>query len=494
MEEKNELLIDERLRIVPTTEEASALKEIQIKFMNSYLVNRQTMPVDQWLTMELKESLPDRDDQEIAQMSEEILQTLKINEEKKASMKEAISRGRSRESWFADEMKKATSHMGTQEAAKYLGNLDEALKNANETMHATILTQNGTVNMNPNLDGFIAEQYHAQTFNLNAEAAGSQYRAKVLQPDGTGYAKNSVDIVIVDKSGKIVRRYQAKYCKDAEATVKAYQDGNYRGQTLLAPNDQSDAINRKHNTVLEAPDGVTSNPLDKASAKERQKKAQSGQLDDLNWKEYRTKDLAIGIGKQAGQAALTGALVGAGMNIAEKVWNGEEIDGSEVVEQALMTGSDFGVKAVTAGALKVGAEKGIIEVIPKGTPASTIANIAHVAVENVKIVGKVATGEMTVRQGLCKMEETTVSTVAGIASSAKASTIGGIIGNVFGPAGAFVGGVVGGAVGYMAGSKVGSAVVKGVQKVREKVGGFLKSGAKAVSSGIRCFTRLLGFA
>lgn len=39
------------------------------------------------------------------------------------------------------------------------------------------------------LDGFIAEQYHAQTFNLNAEATGSQYRAKVLEPNGNGYAK-----------------------------------------------------------------------------------------------------------------------------------------------------------------------------------------------------------------------------------------------------------------------------------------------------------------
>ena len=44
--------------------------------------------------------------------------------------------------------------------------------------------------------------------------------------------------------------------------------------------------------------------------------------------------------------------------------------------------------------------------IPKGTPAGTIANIAHVAVENVKIAGKMATGELTVKEGLEKMEQT----------------------------------------------------------------------------------------
>ena len=37
-------------------------------------------------------------------------------------------------------------------------------------------------------------------------------------------------------------------------------------------------------------------------AKELQDEAQSGKWNDLNWNEYKTKDLAIGIGKQAGQA------------------------------------------------------------------------------------------------------------------------------------------------------------------------------------------------
>ena len=73
----------------------------------------------------------------------------------------------------------------------------------------------------------------------------------------------------------------------------------------------------------------------------------------------------MGIGKQAGAAALQGAVIGAGMTVAQKVWNGEEIDGQEVVEAALTGGADFGVKAATAGALKVASEKEILSVIPK---------------------------------------------------------------------------------------------------------------------------------
>ncbi len=236
---------------------------------------------------------------------------------------------------------------------------------------------------------------------------------------------------------------------------------------------------------------IKSAPLEKIGAKELQKEAQSGNWNDLNWNDYKSKDLAIGIGKQAGYAAIQGAAIGVGLELATKVWNGEEIKGEEVVEKALESGADFGIKAATAGALKVGVEKGIINIIPKGTPAGTLANIAYVAIENVKILGKVATGELTVKEGFEKMEQTTVSTVAGIAAGAKGAALGAAIGTVFGPVGTLVGGLVGGTVGYIAGSKVAETVVKGVQKVREKaieivkdVGSTIVSGAKNVWNGI----------
>ena len=374
--------------------------------------------------------------------------------------------------------------MKAQEASKYLQNLDHALDTANESLYRTIHTQAGAISQNPHLDGFIAEQHHAQTFNLNAEAAGSPYRAKVLEPAGNGYAKSSVDIVIVDDSSNVVRRYQSKYCKDAEATAKAFEHGDYRGQQKLVPEGQEQDIAKKVTTVIEAPDGTTSSPLSKERAKELQDEAQSGKWNDLNWNEYKAKDLAIGIGKQAGQAALMGAAVGVGFDVARKVWNGDEIKGEELVETAIVSGTDFGVKVAAAGALKIGAEKEIIKAIPKGTPAGTIANIAHVAIENVKIVGKMVAGELSAKEGFEKMEQTTVATVAGISTSTKGAAIGATIGTVFGPVGTAAGGFIGGTVGYMAGSKVGETIVKGVQKIREKAKNVVKSIGRSVSNVI----------
>lgn len=469
------LAIDEELAPHISVDEAHELKPIQKKFMESYLEYKDSMPIQEWLRTEMAECLSEYSYEAISQMSEDIIAVLKVQEEKKVSLEKAISNGRRKESWFANEVKSVTSHMNTQQASKYLQELDDALNTANESLYRTIYTQAGTISQNPQLDGFIAEQHHAQTFNLNAEVTGSPYRAKVLEPMGNGYAKNSVDIVIVDGNGKTVRRYQCKYYKDAEATAKAFERGDYRGQRKLVPAGQELDITKKTTIVLEAPDGTTSNPLSKERAKELQKEAQSGNWNELNWNEYKVKDLALGIGKQAGQAALIGAAIGVGFNVAQKAWDGDEIKGKELVQIAVVSGTDFGVKVAAAGALKVGIEKGIVKAIPKGTPAGTVASITHVAIENVKIIGKMGTGELTVKQGFQKMEQTTVATAAGIATSTKGAAIGSTIGMVFGPVGTVVGGFVGGTIGYMAGSKMGETVVKSVQKIREKTKDIVKS-------------------
>ncbi len=217
---------------------------------------------------------------------------------------------------------KSISAMSAQEASVYLAGLDKALDTANEQLYHTINTKAGVPSQNPNLDGYIPEQYHAQTFNLNAEATGSEYSAKVLEPDGA-YGKNSVDVVIVDGEGKIVKRYRCKYGQDSHATGEMFKRG-LPWPRKTDPDGQE--IEKKSSNVIEAPDGTTSKPLSKEKAKQMQEEAQSGNWSELNWNEYQVKDLAMGIGKQAGTAALQGAVIGAGIAVAQKVWNGEEIE------------------------------------------------------------------------------------------------------------------------------------------------------------------------
>lgn len=479
--ETDVLILDEEYKPILIEDECRELRSILTEFVKCYAANKDK-PVEVWLSKKMHEQLPDRKPEEIIELTNEIITTLEMDEGNQVSLSEAISNGRSKESWFASTTHKAVSAMSAQEAAKYLETLDGALQTANESLYKTITTQAGTISQNPRLDGFIAEQYHAQTFNMNAEATGSQYRAKVLEPSENGYAKNSVDIVIVDGDGKVVRRYQSKYYKDAKATERAFERGDYRGQQKLVPEGQESEIQKKSTTVIEAPDGTTSNPLTKSRAEQMRDEAQSGNWNELNWNEYTTKDLAIGIGKQAGYAALQGAAIGVGFDVAQKLWNGEEIEAEEVVETALVSGADFGIKAAAAGALKVGVEKEIITVIPKGTPAGTIANIAYVAIEDAKVVGKMMSGELSFKEGVEKIEQTTVATVAGLATMGKGAAIGATVGTVFGPVGMAIGGFVGGTIGYMAGSKVGETIVKGAQKIRDGATKIAKTVASSVKN------------
>lgn len=503
-EEYEVTVLDKEDQPIITEEECRSLKPIMVDFVKTYIKNRKS-PVETWLPDKMHEYLPEKSRDEIVNMSDEIITAVRVSDEKKASLEKAISNGRSKESWFASEMKKTTSAMSAQEAAKYLQNLDNAVNAANEAMYKTIMTKSGNINMNPNLDGFIAEQYHVNSFNMDAAVKGSNLHAKVLDPKpGQTYTKNGFDAVMENSSNQRIHQYQAKYGKTAEETIKLLKSGDYRNQTFLVPADQvaevQKAFPNKTVTAVLSEGNVSSTELTKQEAKILQEEAQSGNWKELNWNEYKTKDLAKGIGKQAGHAALLGAAVGVGFDIARKLWRGEEIKGEEVVETAITSGADSGIKVAVSGALTVGCKKGILKFIPQGTAPAIITNIAVVAVENVKVLGKVAKGELTIKEGLEKMGQTTVSTVAGLATSAVVGAgVGSAVGTVLGPAGTIIGGFVGGAVGYMAGSKVGEAVWNGAKKVGTKIvetaksiGSTAKAAATKLATGAKNFVSNLG--
>lgn len=486
-------------------ETADKVAAIQRSFLESYVKSRDNMTVDDWLSLELQKQLSDKTTEDIKAMSAEIISSLRITEEMKLSQQRSIESGRSKESWLASTLVKATSYMSAQESAQYLQNLDSAVKNANIAMHETIMTKGSGYTIpsqNPNLDGFIAEQYHVNSFNMDAMAKGSGLRAEVqpLKP-GETYTKNGFDVIIKDINGNRIHQYQMKYGASADDTIRMLKSGNYNNQILVVPEEQVEIVQKafpnKTVTSTIGEGSVTSKPLTKEQAKKLQENAQSGNFMEVSWNDYVAKDIALGIGKQVGYSCLQGAAVGVGMKVATKVWNGETIDGDEVVTTAITSGADFGIKTAVAGALKVASEKEIIRVIPKGTGGNVFANIAFVAVENVKIFGKVATGELTGKEGLEVMQQTTGSCLAGLAASAKGTAIGVSIGAVLGPAGMAVGGFIGGTVGYIAGSKIGQGVVKGAQKICGKakevassVGDKILDGIK---SGISGLVSIFGF-
>ena len=206
------------------------------------------------------------------------------------------------------------------------------------------------------------------------------------------------------------------------------------------------------------------------------KKAQDGRsVPDNNRNAPDIKEAAKEIAGETVKIGCMGAKIVTEAAVVEEIVSNKEIEPSRAAEAAVKGGADASVKAALAGALKVGAEKNIIKVIPMGTPAAAFAAGAAVAVENAQNLYQAATEKIPPSEAVEKMIDTTASTAVGIAASVKGAEIGAAIGTTLGPEGTAVSAVAGGLIGGIAGSAVGKVIVNADEKVINVVENVLKT-------------------
>ena len=375
-------------------EEFSKVVPLIRKFIGSYMSKDSSDEV--WLTKILTEHLPDKAPNEIFSISQEILSGVDKFEEIFAASRAARLRGLSPQEWIADNIQDVAKDLSEQDLGDRLAKLDAAIHQSNEALADTLKTKSGEINMNPNLDGLLAETEHANSFNRAAALKDSTFEARVLQSN----AKNSVDVGIYDKAtNHLAGRYQLKFCADADKTIAAIKAGDYRGQQIIVPSEQLAEVqkafpNRKISDRIEI-DGVKSEPLTKEKIKSLQTKVQGDkEMPEVNWTAYDGRDLAIQLGKEVIFSSAAGAATGAGFYVAKKFLSGEEIKGDEVIVEALKSGADRGIKTAVSAALTVAAKSGAIPALAK-LSARTISNIACKAVETIKIIGDFLSGEIS---------------------------------------------------------------------------------------------------
>ncbi len=480
-----------------TEKEALTVKEMFKKYLKSYKEKNPNMTDQEWLEQLFKTELPEMKEEEIKQESEEIVTAIQTFDENLKLCTEASKKGVSKESWLADKIQEASVGMAINEYGKKLQQMDNVLyaKNA-ELAEALSRNADGHIMMSPNLDGNIAENVIAKTTELSASLQGKNISVSVLE----SHVANSVDVRAINHDTGQYQNYQLKFGKDAKATIELLERGNYNNQRIIVPSEQLEEVQAyfkekgSSKTITDHIDawGTKGKSFTKEEMKALQEKAQrDGVAPEMDYSHYQTKDLAMSIGKNAGVMALQSAAVTTGFNVAAKIFKGEEIDADELVEVAIKTGADTSIKTVTAGTLQVAIRKGIIKFIPKATPAGVIANIACVGIENVKILAKIASGELSVTKGIDQMGRVTTSMVGGLWGVAKGAAIGAKLTGwvpVIGPGLAVVTGFVGGMVGYFGGSKLGDAVYSAGKKVARAA----KTVAKAAWNGIKSVGRALG--
>ena len=468
-------------------------RNVVIEFIREYRRKHDSESNVQWLQRQFAR-YPDlwKSEEERNRDAEGIVATVEEYDRNKAELDAHLAAGKSHESYLVGKIEAGAAAFGVNNVTEYATGIDKAIDEANQKMRDCVFNADGSINQNPNLDGLMAEQHHAGTFNIDAATKESDLHARALESNG----KNSVDLQVYDKDGKVVKRYQSKYGKDAEASEQYFEHGDYRGQRKMVPDGQAEEI--PGSTDHMDAGGVQSKPLSKGEAKRMQEAAQmEREIRQYEWNDANKVAITKAIGKKS---AIAGVLaVGfQGARIAgRRFWNwitgkpNQSIDDDmkEFVTSSIQSAGGTGLAVATTGGITVAVKNGWLGKALQATPVGHIANAVCVGIENVKVLYKLGKGEITGKEALDQAGNATCSLVGGLAGAAKGGSIGAAIGAFLGPVGTAIGAVAGGIVGSIAGSTVGQAVWGGAKAICKGVASVGKSICSRIGSAVRSVGR-----
>ena len=371
-------------------------------------------------------------------------------------------------------------HAGTTLAANigndYVGEVQKAIDELAASLAKLKSDQTDAV-----LGGFVAEHWHAGTFNIDAVAAGSKHRATTL---------GSTEFASVDIDTNFGKSYSSKYMSDAKASVNAQSqlanDGatpKYHGQERLVPSDQLEEAREqafrkaarnseiRPNLSTSAKDteehltdvitdgkGVSSKRLTKKESEQIARKIKKENLDlekhgvsvnDAIKSEY--------IMKQAVKAGLSAAAVTVAMQLTPEIMKAIDYlikTGHIDPEQLRQTGgkaiggsTESFIRGTLASALTVMCEKGMLGELFKHAAPSLIGTMVAIAVETAKNSIMVAAGKMTTREMGVAFVDNVMISAGCLGSTLIGAKIGAVLGSVYPGIGTLIGTVIGSLLG-----------------------------------------------
>lgn len=124
-------------------------------------------------------------------------------------------------------------YYGVNKGSEYVNSVQVALNKTIDAMKSTT-TQRYQAN-DTSTRGFIAEDWHAGTFNTDVAAKAGRGIVAAVDP-----SNHPVNDIIINNNGKTTA-FQAKYYNNAEATAKAISHSKYDSVGKVAPSDQVDS-------------------------------------------------------------------------------------------------------------------------------------------------------------------------------------------------------------------------------------------------------------
>lgn len=388
-----------------------------------------------------------------------------------------------------------SAHLGSE----YVGKVEQAIEELTRQVERLKSNQSDAV-----LGGYIAEYWHAGTFNINAVAASSSHRAWVDEAARQSYGS-------IDVATNFGKSYSSKYMANPEATAaqqalfsKETGQAKYHGQERLVPSDHLDdakaiatrramsnetvrpeisesyleASERMTDTVSDG--HVSSNPLEK---KESIQMAREVKRDDFSAEQHGANvESAIKVDyiiNEAVKAGLTTAAITMAIQLAPEIYKTIDfliktgrIDIQQVKKtgiKALSSGAEGFLRGSVSCSLLIMCRQGLLGEALRNVEPMGLGTVVAVVMETVKNSILVAAGKMTAKQmGAAFVDSIVVS--------------GGYI------VGAHIGGMIGQAlgfqlpvVGYLIGSLVGTAFAVVYNIGKKKLISF------CVDSGFTCF-------
>ena len=541
-------------------------EQIIQKFLRSYAENEKSQDkkdLKTWLVFELQNELPNKKVEDIEKRATELISGIEIYYTKKKEVEKYQSVGITNGDYVGNEilekvadeieeaeivdtkeviedMKEASSILSKYNEAmvyetaaikeqqlvanilcansvnNYVDSINTAIDNVNKTIIESVTTKAGNINQNPNLNGFIFEEYHAGTFNVDAAVKQKPYHAEALKPKlGETYGKNSIDIVIED-SGKYVKKYSAKAYKNGNETARAFYDRatryKYKFQSKLVPTEQVGDVKNSVDKIKF--DNVESQGISKEGIEEIQKDLQNGKeiSEIINFKnDVNTISISKEIGKQAMFNGTMGLGIGMAANIGVNLISGKEVEAEEVIEAGIKSGASMGMSTAVAGGIRVAVEKKVIPtVFSRILTNNTIGAIAAASMDIIGTAFKLGSGEITLGKAVKDVGKSISASYGAIISSgigfsggmALATTIGlgtiGTVGTILTGGLALAAGAVCGVIGSNIALKITNGLGEITEKAIDKAVDIVKSGINRAKntlsstwSGAKTFVRKL---
>lgn len=391
------------------------------------------------------------------------------------------------------------AHLGS----GYVGEVEEAIAELTRQIVKLKSNQSDAV-----LGGYIAEYWHAGTFNVNAVAAGSSHRAWVDETARQTYGSVDVDT-------NFGKSYSSKYMATAEKSAveqsllsRETGQAKYHGQERLVPTDHLDdakavALRRAasnestrpevasayqdsaaHMTDTVSDGKVSSEALEKQEDLQMAREVKNDEFSaESHGVSVETAIKADYIIHEAVKAGLTTAAITIAIQLAPEIY--------KAIDYLIKTGKvdiqqikKMGLKALSAGAegflrgsiscsLVIMCRKGLLGEALRNVDPMGVGTVTAVVLETVKNSILVAAGQLTAKQMGAAFVDSIVVSGGYIIGTKIGSAIGGAIGQTLGfqlPV-----------VGYLIGSLVGTAFAVVYNIGKKKLISF------CVDSGFTCF-------